>query len=78
MGFEIARHIFYFSERMGEQIEEEFIMNEFNMKGEKASIKGNSSTLTPVEDISTVYVKEEDVKMEGIIRNNKRMIEKYI
>ena len=78
MGFEIARHIFYFSERMGEQIEEEFIMNEFNMKGEKASIKGNSSTLTPVEDISTVYVKEEDVKMEGIIRNNKIMIEKYI
>ena len=74
MGFEIARHIFYFSERMGEQIEEEFIMNEFNMKGEKASIKGNSSTLTPVEDISTVYVKEEDVKMEGIIRNNKIMI----
>ena len=59
---------------MGEQIEEEFIMNEFNMKGEKASIKGNSSTLTPVEDISTVYVKEEDVKMEGIIRNNKIMI----
>ena len=78
MGFEIARHIFYFSERMGEQIEEEFIMNEFNMKGEKASIKGNSSTLTPVEDISTVYVKEEDVKMEGIIRNNKIMIEKYV
>ena len=38
-------------------------MNEFEMKGEKASIKGNSSTLTPVEDISTV--KEEDVKMEG-------------
>ena len=74
MGFEIARHIFYFSERMGEQIVEEFIMNEFNMKGEKASIKGNSSTLTPVEDISTVYVKEEDVKMEGIIRNNKIMI----
>ena len=34
-------------------------MNEFEMKGEKASIKGNSSTLTPVEDISTV--KEEDV-----------------
>ena len=59
---------------MGEQIVEEFIMNEFNMKGEKASIKGNSSTLTPVEDISTVYVKEEDVKMEGIIRNNKIMI----
>ena len=26
-------------------------MNEFEMKGEKASIKGNSSILTPVEHI---------------------------
>ena len=56
---------------MAESIKEELMPEEFEMKRGKGYIKENPSTLTPVEDISTVYVQEEDVKMEGIIRNNK-------
>ena len=50
---------------MSASIKEEPMLKEFEMKGEKASFKEHSSTLKPVEDICTVYVKEEDVKMEG-------------
>ena len=59
-----------FSERMSESIQEELMLEKFEMKGEKASIKEHSLTLKNVEEICTVYVQEEDVKMEGIIRNN--------
>ena len=55
---------------MSESIQEDLILEKFEMKGEKASIKEHSSTLNNVEEICTVYVQEEDVKMEGIIRNN--------
>ena len=55
---------------MSESIQENLILEKFDMKGEKASIKEHSSTLKHVENICTVYVQEEDVKMEGIIRNN--------
>ena len=51
---------------MSASIKEEPMLKEFEMKGERASFKEHSSTLKPVEDICTVYVKEEDVKMEGI------------
>ena len=61
-----------FSERMSESIQEELMLEKFEMKGEKASIKEHSSTLKHVEEICTVYVQEEDVKMEGIIRNTLR------
>ena len=57
---------------MSESIQEELMLEKFEMKGEKASIKEHSSTLKNVEEICTVYVQEEDVKMEGIIRNNLR------
>ena len=53
---------------MAESIKEELMPEELEMKGGKGSIKENSSTLTHIEDISTVYVQEEDVKMEGKIR----------
>ena len=52
-----------FSERMSASVKEEPMLEELEMK---SSIKESSSTLKPVEDICTVYVKEEDVKMEGI------------
>ena len=57
---------------MSESIQEDLILEKFDMKGEKASIKEHSSTLKHVENICTVYVQEEDVKMEGIIRSNLR------
>ena len=68
--FEMTRHLFcsFISERMAESIKEELMPEELEMKGGKGSIKENSSILTPIEDISTVYVQEEDVKMEGKIR----------
>ena len=61
---------------MDETSQGKLMMEEFEMKEEKASIKENSLTLShvAVEDISTVYVQTEDVKLEGIIRNNKIMI----
>ena len=61
---------------MDETSQGKLMMEEFEMKEEKASIKENSLTLSHVgvEDISTVYVQTEDVKLEGIIRNNKIMI----
>ena len=52
-----------------ENIQEELVLEEFKMKGEKESIKENSSSVTPVE--ANLYVQEDDVKMEGLIRNNK-------
>ena len=61
-----------FSERMSEFIQEELILEKFEMKREKASIKEHSSTLKDAEEVCTVYVQEEDVKMEGIIRNTLR------
>ena len=54
---------------MSESNQEELILEKFEMKGEKASMKENSSTLKHFEEICTVCVQEEDVKMEGIIRN---------
>ena len=57
---------------MSESIQEELMLEKFEMKEEKASIKEHSLTLKNVEEICTVYVQEEDVKMEGIIRNNLR------
>ena len=53
---------------MAESIKEELMPEELEMKGGKGSIKENPSTLTPIDDISTVYVQEEYVKMEGKIR----------
>ena len=47
---------------MSASVKEEPMLEELEMK---SSIKENSSTLKPVEDICTVNVKEEDVKMEG-------------
>ena len=57
---------------MSESIQEELMLEKFEMKGEKACIKEHSLTLKNVEEICTLYVQEEDVKMEGIIRNNLR------
>ena len=61
-----------FSERMSESIQEELMLEKFETKEEKASIKEHSSTFKNVENICTIYVQEEDVKMEGIIRNTLR------
>ena len=45
-----------FSERMSESIQEELMLEKFEMKGEKASIKEHSSTLKNVEEICTVCI----------------------
>ena len=63
---------------MAETSKEELMTEEFEMKVEKASITGNSLPLTLVEEMSIVYIKEEDAKIEGIIiRNNNILKIKY-
>ena len=63
---------------MAETSKEEWLTEEFEMKVEKASITGNSLPLTLVEEMSIVYIKEEDAKIEGIIiRNNNILKIKY-
>ena len=60
---------------MSASVKEEPMLEELEMK---SSIKESSSTLKPVEDICTVYVKEEDVKMEGKLYIYKFIISVYV
>ena len=53
------------SERMAGNMKEEILEEEFKIKEESFFIKEEVFPPSTVEDICTVYVQEEDVKMEN-------------